>query len=873
MGYTPMMQQYLQIKQNYQDAILFFRLGDFYEMFFEDALLASRELEITLTGRDGGREERVPMCGVPYHAAGAYLSRLVQKGHRVAICEQVEDPSEARGIVRREVVRVVSPGTVFEEQSLDDKQYNLLVALAFKGQACGLAFVDITTGLCRTTEFTGEGARAALFDELSRLEPAEIVVARSELTTTMATWLAQLAPSVITPAEDESFEQGRAGKVLERQFGLPDINPNLRELPLAYLATGGLIGYLHETQKSRVAQVTRVEVYSSGQYMMMDGITRRNLEINKSIREGDRSGTLFSVLNLTVTAMGGRMLRNWLEQPLIDLRRIKERQEVVADLAGNLLLRMEIRELLKKVYDLDRLAGRIGHGNAGARDLVALRQSLQVLPEITASMDTIATSLGARVRDSINPLHGIRQLLEGALVDDPPPSLREGGLIREGYDAEVDRLRKAARDGKSWLAELESEHRRKTGIKSLKIGYNKVFGYYIEVTRANLPMVPPDYIRRQTLANAERYITPELKEYEEAILGAVDRLMQLEYQLFLQIREQVAENILELQGTARAVACIDVLCALAEAAVKFNYVRPRVTDRQVIKISSGRHPVVERTLGEGKFVPNDTLIDRGNFLVLLTGPNMAGKSTYMRQVALIVLMAQMGSFVPAGEAEIGIVDRIFTRVGAADNLAGGQSTFMVEMSECRLIVEGATDRSLVIMDEVGRGTSTYDGISIAHAVVEYIRARIKARTLFSTHYHELTELEQLAGIVNYTVKIQEEGDNIVFLHRVAPGKADRSYGIHVARLAGLPGEIIARAEEILQNLQKNNNGAGEQKQVSSRQREEGTLGEEDKHSVLSQLSRLDINSLSPLEALNIIAGWQEMLARQPGLKCRERVGG
>lgn len=736
-----------------------------------------------------------------------------------------------------------------------------------------MAFVDITTGLCKTTEFTGEDARATLLDELIRLEPAEILVARHELTETLATWLRQMLPSVITLVDDEDFERRRTDKVLERQFGLPNINQHLRDLPLAYRATGGLLGYLQETQQTRLAQVTRVEVYSSGQYMMIDGITRRNLEIVKSIREGDKSGTLYDVLNLTVTAMGSRLLRNWLEQPLNSQSRINERQDVVAELAGNLLLRLKVRELLKKVYDLERLAGRIGHGNASARDLVALRQSLQVLPEIIAALLPAESSLGTRVRDSINPLQSSRELLESALVDDPPPSVREGGLIQEGYDVEVDRLRRAARDGKSWLAEMESEQRRQTGIKSLKVGYNKVFGYYIEVTKANISMVPPNYIRRQTLANAERYITPELKEYEETILGAVDRLMQLEYQLFMQIREQVAETILELQNTARAVACIDVLSALAEVAVKFNYTRPRVTDRQIIEIQGGRHPVVERSLGQGRFVPNDTIINQENFLVLLTGPNMAGKSTYMRQVALIVLMAQMGSFVPAGEAEIGIVDRIFTRVGAADNLAGGQSTFMVEMSECRLIVESATDRSLVIMDEVGRGTSTYDGISIAHSMVEYIQARIKARTLFSTHYHELTDLDQLAGVVNYTVKVQEEGDNIVFLHRVVPGRADRSYGIHVARLAGLPVEIITRAEEILHNLQGSYNEPGEQKLASSQQRKARTLEEDNKYSVLDQLTRLDITRLSPLKALNIIAGWQEMLVKQPGLRCRGKGQG
>lgn len=871
---TPMIQQYLQIKQNYKEAILFFRLGDFYEMFFDDALVASKALEITLTSRDGGAAGRVPMCGVPYHAAGTYLARLVENGHRVAICEQIDEPDSTRGIVRREVVRVVSPGTIFDDHLLDEKKHNFLASLSSEGQAYGLAFVDITTGLCRLTQFDGEGALTCLLDELSRLEPAEILVCNQEYNQSLTPVLSQRTNALITMTEGEYFERRRAIGLMEKQFGRYGVEQDLWALTLGVRAMGGLLGYLHVTQQSSLAQITRVDIYSCGQYMMMDGITRRNLEIVKSLKDGNRSDTLFAVLDHTATAMGSRLLKNWLEQPLIDLERIQDRLDSVAELVGDMQIRLELRDYLKSVYDFERLAGRIGFGTASARDLAALRQSLQVLPKIITALQRINSRLGISLREKIDPLQEIRQLLENAIVDDPPPSLRDGGMIREGYQAKVDQLRTAAMDGKSWLARLESEQREKTGIKSLKVAYNKVFGYYIEVTKSNLHLVPEHYVRRQTLANAERYITPQLKEYEEVILGAVDRLAQLEYQLFIQVRDQVAEYIKELQSTARAVAGIDVLVALAEAAVKGHYVRPQITDRQVMEIRDGRHPVVEVAMGKGKFVPNDASVDENSFLVMLTGPNMAGKSTYMRQLALIVLMAQVGSFVPATRAMIGIVDRIFTRVGAADNLAGGQSTFMVEMNECRMIVEGATNRSLIIMDEVGRGTSTYDGISIARAVVEYIHARIGARTFFSTHYHELTDLDQLIGIVNYTVRVQEAGEDIVFLHRVVPGKADRSYGIHVARLAGLPAEVVQRAQEILLDLQ-GSRGNVELDVLAPTPRGEVGAPEkkEDNGALWLELAQLDISSLTPLQALNMVARWQARLVGTGNGGTGERVRG
>ncbi len=850
---TPMMKQYLQIKQNYQDAILFFRLGDFYEMFFDDALVASRELEITLTGRDAGAAGRVPMCGVPYHAAETYIARLIERGYKVAICEQVEDPADARGIVRREVTRVVTPGTIMD--CLEERKHNFLVAVVEKGGTYGLAVADVTTGLFMATQMDN---RDVLMDELSRLEPAEVLLPDvppyRELAGAIKVRLPKAVASFWTPA---AFERREAVRSLHEQLGPGWTRSGLNGLPLAILCAGGLLAYIKATQKRELTQINRVEIYSAGQYMHLDAVTRRNLELTSSLRDGSRWGTLLWVLDHTVTAMGGRLLKSWLERPLLDVQAINARQDAVEELINDGFIRQELHDLLKTIYDLERLSSRVVYGTAGPRDLLALKNSLTVLPQVKEKLANRKAPLWQEITGELDCLEDMVQLLEAAIAEDAPAGPREGGVIREGYHPEVDRLRQASREGKNWLAQLEAREKERTGIRSLKVGFNKVFGYYLEVTRPNLDLVPSDYIRKQTLAGAERFITPELKELEEQILGAEERLVQLEYRLFTEIREKVAAQVRRIQKAAGAVARTDALLSLAEAAVKGNYVRPRVNDGSRITIREGRHPVVEQVLEPGEFVPNDVELGGDTRLILLTGPNMAGKSTYMRQVALLVLMAQVGSFIPAADGEVGIVDRIFTRVGASDDLAAGQSTFMVEMSECQVIVSAATSRSLIIMDEVGRGTSTYDGISIARALVEYIVRRIGARTLFSTHYHELTELDVLPGVKNFTVAVEERGEEVVFLRRVRPGRADRSYGIQVARLAGLPAEILRRAEEILYELEyRRDAGRVTPKELPVRREEKVPVPQ---HPILEELVKLDLWQMTPLEALNTLAAWQRSL--------------
>lgn len=863
MSYTPMMQQYLQIKQSYRDYILFFRMGDFYEMFFDDAVQASRDLEITLTARDGGGGKKVPMCGVPHHAADTYIARLIEKGRRVAICEQMEDPRQVKGLVKREVTRVITPGTVIEGQCLEEKNNNYLAALLVGEGACGLAYTDFSTGHFMFTEFEGQTAVDELVDELFRLQPAELLVAASTLQT-LGERLNGVATTV-NKLDDDLCGRDRARAVLDQQFGPGWDESALGELVHGLRAAGALLLYLQETQKRSLQQLKPPRVYFAGQYMKMDSATRRNLELTASIRDGSRQGTLVQVLDHTGTAMGGRMLKQWVEQPLLDVEQINRRLDAVSELVDSLFLRRQVAESLKGVYDLERLAGRVAYGTANARDLLALRKSFDQLPVLKQALAGCDSALLAEIRDGLDDMADINQLLHRAIEDDPPVSIRDGGIFRAGYNAEVDRLREASRSGKNWLAGLEAEEREKTGIKSLKVGYNKVFGYYLEVTRANLAQVPDYYIRKQTLVNAERFITPRLKEYEETITGAEDRLVQLEYRLFTELREKVAGQVRRIQETAARVASLDVLLSFAEAADRGNYTRPVVNAGRDIIIRDGRHPVVERMLGPGNFVPNDTNLTAGNRLILLTGPNMAGKSTYMRQVAQIVLLAQAGCFVPAAAAEIGVVDRIFTRIGAADDLAGGQSTFMVEMSECRNIVSFATPGSLIIMDEVGRGTSTYDGISIARALFEYIHDHIGARTLFSTHYHELTDLDRLANVGNYTVSVREKEEEIIFLRKVLPGKVDRSYGIQVARLAGLPDAIIARAREVMQDLEKRNfspaapgpKGCAESNPQDNKER--GACTNCVDRELCHELARLDINRVTPVDALNILARWQEKI--------------
>jgi DNA mismatch repair protein MutS len=861
-----MMQQYLKIKQQYKDYILFFRMGDFYEMFFDDAVTAARDLEITLTARDGGGGEKVPMCGVPHHAAESYIARLIEKGRRVAICEQMEDPRQAKGLVKREVTRIVTPGTVMEGQCLKENNNNYLVSLLVDQNGCGLAYTDISTGLFCITQFTGRNSFDESIDELMRLQPAELLVPRQK-SKAVAGSLNGAVNMLLNAVEDDIFDYDRARDIIRHQFGRDWPESGADQLKFGLRAAGAILYYLQETQKRSLRQINKPRVYFTNYFMRIDAVSRRNLELTRSIRDGSRWGTLLWVLDFTSTAMGGRLLKSWIEQPLVNTTQINRRLDAVEEFVQNMFLREQIKEILKKVYDLERLAGRVAYGSANARDLLALSKSFDVLPELKKVLGHCKVRLITQIAKSLDDMSDINELLRAAIIDDPPVSIRDGGIIRDGYHPEVDRLRLASQDGRNWLAELEAEERQKTGIKSLKIRYNKVFGYYLEVTKANLDQVPDYYIRRQTLVNAERFITPRLKEYEDMIMGAEDRLIQLEFQLFCELRQKLTEQVDRIQEVAGRIAELDVLVSFAEAAERAGYVRPLVNNTRKIVIKEGRHPVVERVLEVGSFVPNDTLLDDDNRLVLITGPNMAGKSTYMRQVALIALMAQAGSFVPAARAEIGVVDMIFTRIGAADDLAGGRSTFMVEMSECRDIVNNATDTSLIIMDEVGRGTSTYDGISIARALVEYINASIGARTLFSTHYHELTDLDALPGVVNYTINIREINDEIIFLRKVLPGKVDRSYGIQVARLAGLPERILRRAKEILLEMESRGSTgrSAADYQVDSSDVKQGEA-KTDMHcmqcrikSLTDKLANLDTSRVTPLEALNLLVHWQEEL--------------
>lgn len=860
-----MMRQYFEIKKEYPDAILFFRLGDFYEMFHEDAEKAAPILEITLTSRDRGRSGRIPMCGVPHHAAEGYLAKLVERGFKVAVCEQVEDPKTAKGVVRRAVTRVVTPGTILDGKTRDGRENNYLAALYGENGGYGICAADIGTGDIAVTAFTGEWAGAAMADELSRLEPNEILVPASLAETAEA--FRGRPPGRETPLTvlpDEALEDAALQGLLAEHFGARIVrNEAWAKHGLTRKAVGALVAYLRETQKRALLHLRRVRTYAPGRYMFLDARTGRNLELVRSLREGGRKGTLLSVLDRTTTSMGSRLLRVWLEKPLLSPVEINARLDAVEELYRNSFLRDDLRRRLKQVYDMDRLCSRVAYGSANARDLSALKDSLGELPALKVLLGPTESDLLAGLNRGIDPMDDMTALLGRALADDPPVAIREGGLIRDGYDPEVDRLRAVGGRAKDWLCALETEEKERTGIRSLKVGFNRVFGYYIEVSKANQHLVPEEYERRQTLANAERYVTPRLKEYENQILGAEDRLVDLEHDLFLDLREKVLVELSRIQQSARAVAELDALCSLAEAAVRNDYVRPVVDDGEVLEITGGRHPVVEAALGPGEFVPNDTdLNGTDQRLMILTGPNMAGKSTYMRQTALIVLMAQAGGFVPAEAARIGVVDRIFTRVGASDDLAGGESTFMVEMNECRVILQHATPSSLIVMDEVGRGTSTYDGMSLARALIEHIHAQVGAKTLFSTHYHELTTLDKHPGIVNYTITVAEHGDEIVFLRRVVPGRADRSYGIQVARLAGLPGTLIERALKILAELEAER-GAGAPAGAALRTRQL-ELFEAAERRVCRELARLSVPEMTPLEALNKLHALQQELRAASG---------
>lgn len=860
---TPMMAQYKELKRQYSDCLLLFRLGDFYELFYDDAEVAARELEITLTGRDAGNGERAPMCGVPYHAVDSYVARLVEKGYKVAICEQLEDPRFAKGLVARDVIRVVTRGTLTDARAQDESVNVYLAAVTSDANAgaYGLAACDVATGQFTLTELRGGEARGRLISELARLRPAEVLlapgVARDQQ---LMKFIGEQLGAAQGSCHQSYFDEENARDALRRHFGTTSLAGfGCEGMPLAIAAAGAALAYLHETQKVNLSHIVRLSPYLTSDFLQIDPASRRNLELTRALRDGGRRGTLLWVLDATVTALGSRLLRDWIDRPLVDPAAINRRLDAVAELVTGGDQRRALRVALKRVYDLERLAGRLAYRTATPRDLLALRDSLAALPDIKTLLGDCAAPLLAELNAAIDPLTSERVAIERALRDDAPASAKEGGIIKPGYDEEVDRLRSAGGAGRDWIARLEAAERERTGIKSLKIGYNKVFGYYISVTRANLAAVPPDYQRKQTLANEERFITPALKEQEELVLRAEERLVAREYELFVDLRERIAAAVRQLQTTAGAVAAVDALAALAEVAVANNYVRPAVDDGEAIEIREGRHPVVERVLPTGAFVPNDCLVDRdGNRLLLITGPNMAGKSTYIRQVALIVIMAQLGSFVPAAAARIGAVDRIYTRVGAADDLSGGQSTFMVEMNEVSNILNNATPRSLVILDEVGRGTSTFDGLSIAWAVAEYLHApERRVKTLFATHYHELTDLEELyPGVVNCTVAVDERGDEeIVFLHKIVRGAADRSYGIHVARLAGLPPAVLQRAREILGLLESNEEFKRGQREVAASGRRRRTVSQislfgSELDPLVEELRNLKVMEMTPLEALN-----------------------
>lgn len=809
---TPMMKQYFEIKNEYKDFILFYRLGDFYEMFFDDAITAARELELTLTGRNCGLEERAPLCGIPHHAADVYIGRIVEKGYKVAICEQVEDPATAKGIVKREVVRIITPGTVIDPTMLDEKRNNYILSI-YKHKYTAIAFADITTGEFKTTLFDPQVDSYRLLEEIQKVEPREIAV--SSQFDKQFPWLSKALANqyTLTVLRDANFQHDGARQVIQRIFGVYSIESlGLAPEEEQSVAVGALLQYIEETQKVPLKHFDRIEHYNQHSYMMLDRFTRRNLELIETMRDKNKKGSLLGILDKTCTAMGGRKIRQWIEQPLIDLEAIRQRQEVVACLIDDLFLREEIKVILRQIYDLERLSSKLVYGNVNARDLLALKQSISLLPDLKALIAQHDIALLDQLSNELDLLEDIKTLIENAIVEEPPIGIKEGHIFNNDYTAELRDYRDILTNGKNWILDIEERERQATGIKTLKIGFNKVFGYYIDITRANVKLVPESYIRKQTLANSERYITPELKTLEEKVLGAEEKMVALEYQLFVELRENLVKEVQRIKKTADVVASIDVLYAFSDVAYHLNYVKPTVTSGSEIHISNGRHPVVEGLMEKGQFVSNDTTLDQDeNQFYIITGPNMAGKSTYLRQVALITLMAQLGSFVPANEATISIVDRIFTRVGASDDLSQGQSTFMVEMNELANILNNASEKSLIILDEIGRGTSTYDGLSIAWSVVEYLSKKdgISAKTLFATHYHELTELEgRFHGVKNYCIAVKEVGDDIVFLRKIIRGGASQSYGIQVAKLAGLPSEVIERAKEILKKLEEsdiNNN--------------------------------------------------------------------
>ena len=875
---TPMMKQYMETKAQYQDCILFYRLGDFYEMFFDDALTASRELEITLTGKNCGQEERAPMCGVPYHAVESYLNKLVSKGYKVAICEQVEDPKTAKGIVKRDVVRIVTPGTNLDTQALDETRNNYIMCIVYIADRYGVSVSDITTGDYFVTEIPDS---AKLMDEIYRFSPSEIICNEAFYMSGMdLDGMKDRLGITIYSLDSWYFDDDVCRQKLLEHFQVTSFaGLGLADYDCGIISAGALLQYLLETQKNSLSNLTHITPYAAGKYMMLDSSTRRNLELCETLREKQKRGSLLWVLDKTKTAMGARTLRKYVEQPLIDKKEIEKRLDAVAELKDSAISREEIREYLSPVYDLERLITRIAYGTANPRDLTAFRSSLEMLPHIRYILEEMQSELLKNIHDDMDPLEDLCTLVKDAIREEPPIAMKEGNIIRDGYNEEVDKLRRAKSDGKEWLAKLENDEREKTGIKNLRIKYNKVFGYYLEVTNSYKDMVPDYYTRKQTLANAERYITPELKELEDMILGAEDKLYALEYEIYSQVRDTIAGEVERIQKTAKAVAALDAFASLAVVAERNNYTRPKINEKGSIDIKDGRHPVVERMIPNDMFIANDTYLDdKKHRISIITGPNMAGKSTYMRQTALIALMAQIGSFVPAKSANIGLSDRIFTRVGASDDLASGQSTFMVEMTEVANILRNATSKSLLILDEIGRGTSTFDGLSIAWAVVEYISDSrlLGAKTLFATHYHELTELEgKISNVNNYCIAVKEKGDDIVFLRKIVKGGADKSYGIQVAKLAGVPDLVIERAKEIVEEL-SDEDVTAKVSEIAVRERSEkkrpkvkkydevdiaqmslfDTVKDDD---VLEELKNLDVGNMTPIDALNTIYRLQNKL--------------
>ena len=871
---SPMMAEYVKTKQQYKDCILFYRLGDFYEMFFEDALTVTKELEITLTGKDCGLEERAPMCGVPFHAAETYINRLIEKGYKVAICEQVEDPKKAKGLVKREVIRVVTPGTTLDAASLDESKNNYLMSIVSMEDHFGCAIADISTGDCFLTEVDKP---QKLLDEINKFVPAEIICNDAFFMSGVDTDdLKNRLGICVFPLDAWYFDDSLCKRTLKEHFHVNTLEGlGIQDYDSGVIASGALFLYLQETQKSALSHMAGIRPYAAEKYMLIDSSSRRNLELVETLREKNKRGSLLWVLDKTKTAMGARTLRSYVEQPLIDAQEINRRLEALEELNKSPMLRDEIREYLNPIYDLERLISRISYQSANPRDLIAFASSLEMLPHIRQILKDFKTPLLTELYEDMDSLEDIASLIKSAIVDEPPLAQKDGGIIREGYHEDVDKFRRSRTDGKKWLTELEAREKERTGIKNLKIKYNRVFGYSLEVTNSFKELVPENYIRKQTLTNAERYITQELKDLEDLILGAEDKLYALEYELFCEVRDKVGAEVVRIQKTAKAVAALDVFASLALVAQRNNYVRPKINESGVLDIKNGRHPVVEQMIEHDMFIANDTYLDNQKKRVsIITGPNMAGKSTYMRQTALIVLMAQIGSFVPADKANIGIVDRIFTRVGASDDLASGQSTFMVEMTEVANILRNATSRSLLILDEIGRGTSTFDGLAIAWAVIEHISDTklCGAKTLFATHYHELTELEgKISGVNNYCIAVKEKGDDIVFLRKIVKGGADKSYGIQVAKLAGVPDSVICRAKELVEELSDADITAAVKDLTSSSKKKQKIVYDQvdmaqmslfdtvQDNDIVEEIRNLDMSHLTPMEAMNILYNLQNKI--------------